>query len=148
MTVTVPPGGAGPRNPVVRYTMHNSGASKAAQVVAPSTTVPTMPGVTSETDLKDPLPIGPAGVDVAVTDRIIDCEALGDYLAIRGGATAAALWLSSAVPVSVEPADPRFRLPPGPASPIRGDFDTFVVDGDVQFQDAVLEQLAAICPSL
>lgn len=149
ITVGFPAADAGPGNPVVRYTLHISGARNALQVVAPSTTAPTMPGVTSETDLKGPQPIGPAGVDVAVTDRITDCRALGDYLAIRGGASTAALLLSAVAPVAVEAADPRFRVPSPPASPMR-DYDALTGEStsDVTFQDGLLGQMAAACPDL
>ncbi|GAA1992861.1 hypothetical protein [Catenulispora subtropica] len=134
-------------NPVVRYTMHIDGTRGASQIVTASTTAPTMPGVTSETDLKGPLPIGASGVDVAITDRITDCTAFGDYLAIRGGAATAALWLSSVAPLSVEAADPRFRLPQEQRSMMQS-LETFGELSDDSFQDALLGQLAAACPAL
>jgi hypothetical protein len=147
ISATAPATDVSPRNPVVRYTMHIAGARGASQIVSVSTTAPTMPGVGSETDLKGPRPIGDSGVDIAVTDRITDCRAFGEYLAIRGGAATATLWLSSVTPLSVEAADPRFRSPQEAGSMMES-LDSFAEANDSRFEEAVLGQLAAACPDL
>ena len=146
VTMAAPATDAGPRNPVVRYDLHIAGTPGAAQVVTKPATAPTLPGVSIETDLTGPLPIGADGVAVTVTDRITDCAAFGRYLAVRGGAATAPMWLSFAAPVTVQAADPRFQIP-GVSGTGLDSFETLTT-GDTDLQDAVLNEVAAACPEL
>ncbi|MFD0631159.1 hypothetical protein ACFQ9X_05450 [Catenulispora yoronensis] len=116
------------------------------QAVTPPASPPQVPGVSAETDLHSTQPIGNEGVDVAVTDRITDCTAFGNFLAIRGGAATATLWLSYASPVAVVPTDQRFvTSTPSDAALEAFDPQSGRMSG---FEDALLEQIAAACPNL
>ncbi|MFL6110624.1 MAG: hypothetical protein ACJ786_04645 [Catenulispora sp.] len=149
VTANVLPSGAGPRNPVVRYRLHIEGTSGVADIVAPAPPPSRIPGVSAETDLGAAKPVGASGLDVTVTDRITDCAAFGDYLASRGGATVAADSLHSAAPLSVEPADPRFRtaVVNGPIGRDEGLFLKFT-DGGATVLGDLLAELTAACPQL
>ncbi|OLE27767.1 MAG: hypothetical protein AUG49_04330 [Catenulispora sp. 13_1_20CM_3_70_7] len=146
VTATVLPSGASPRNPVVRYALHIEGTPGIADIVAPAAPSSRVPGVSVETDLDGTKPVGNSGLDVTVTDRITDCAAFGDYLTSRGGAAVAADTLHSAVPLSLEPADPRFRSATV-NRPIGRDEGLFATSGGTVL-GALLAELTAACPQL
>ncbi|NUR61889.1 MAG: hypothetical protein HOV87_25000 [Catenulispora sp.] len=146
ISAEVPATDAGPQNPAVRYSLHIAGTPGAAQVVTKTANPTVLPGVSTETDLPGPLPIGASGVAVTVTDRITDCAAFGRYLAVHGGAATAPMWLSFATPVTVQAADPRFRIAEASGTGLDG-LDA-LTGGEADLQDAVLAQVAAACPDL
>lgn len=145
---TAVPGSPTPQNPVLRYSLHiddNPGAAEMAVLLA---TPPVVPGVSAQTDLTGPRQIGTEGLDVNVTDRITDCRAFGDYLAVRGGATEAANALDDATPVGLQPVDPRFQIAPTLLSTAAaGEFDG-ITPGTADLQATLTTQLAAVCPGL
>jgi hypothetical protein len=136
------------QDPVVRYTLHIDNSPGAEQMAVPLTKPPTVPGVSAQTDLVAPQQIGSEGLDVNVTDRVTDCQAFGDYLTARGGATRAVAELNAATPVGLVAADPRFQTTPTPLSstslPL---FDALTPD-TADMQATLLTQLAAVCPEL
>lgn len=151
VTTTVLPSGASPQNPVVRYVLHVAGTPGAAEVVKTTPPSVRVPGVSVETDLREPQRVGASGLDVTVTDRITDCAAFGDYLADWSGAMQAANALHSATPLSLEPADPRFLTatatrPLGQEANLFGVFSSAAGDG--KELGALLTELIAACPQL
>ena len=142
------PGTPSPQNPVVRYSLHIDDNPEAAEMAVVLSKPPAVPGVSAQTDLAGPRQIGTQGLDVNVTDRITDCRAFGDYLAVRYGATQAAAALDSATPVGLQPVDPRFQTTPTPlAAAAQPEFDG-ITPGTADLQSALLTQLSAACPDL
>ncbi|MEY9925589.1 hypothetical protein ABH926_000209 [Catenulispora sp. GP43] len=136
------------QNPVVSYSLHIDANSAAAQMAVPLPKPPTVPGISARTDLSAPEEIGSEGLDVNVTDRITDCAAFGDYLAVRGGASQAAAALNAATPVGLQPVDPRFRITPTPlASAAEPEFGG-LTPGTADLQSTLLVQLSAVCPDM
>ena len=148
VTAAVNPGTPSPQNPVVGYSVHIDKGPEVAEMAVTLAKPPAIPGVSSQTDLSGPREIGAEGLDVTITDRITDCVAFGNYLAVRGGATQAAEALNSAAPIGLQPVDPRFRTMPTPLSATtQGVFDG-LTPGTADLQSALLNQLASVCPML
>lgn len=137
-----------PRNPVVRYTLHIDGSPDHPEVALPVSKPTAVPGVSAQTDLAGPRQIGSDGLDVTVTDRVTDCSAFGDYLAVHGGATQAAESLSAATPVGLQPVDPRFQTTPTLLSSSALAVFDGLTPGTADLQETLLSQLAAVCPDL
>ncbi|WP_194906879.1 hypothetical protein [Catenulispora rubra] len=148
VSATANPGDASPRNPVVGYSLHIDNSPDAAQMAVVLPKPPAVPGVSAQTDLAGPEQIGTQGLDVNVTDRITDCGAFGDYLAVRGGATQAAEALNAATPIGLQPVDPRFQTTPTPLSTTAQAVFDGVTPGTADLQSTLLTQLAAVCPML
>jgi hypothetical protein len=148
VTTAALPGNPSPQNPVIRYTLHVAASSDTSQTAVPLTQPIEVPGVSGQSDLTAARQIGPDGLDVTVTDRITDCSAFGSYLSVRGGATQAAHALDAAVPVGLEPADPRFQTSPVPLSTMTGPVYIGVGTENADLQSALLDQLSAACPDL
>lgn len=146
ITTGTPSTDASPQNPVVRYTLHVAGTPGAAQEVTTLTGTTAVAGVSAQTDLTGPRSIGASGVDVTVTERITDCAAFGQFLAVHDGANSAAMWLSYAAPVAVQATDPKFRVP-GVSGTGLAEMDALTSSGS-EAQDALLDQVAAACPAL
>jgi hypothetical protein len=148
VTATAVPGSPTPQNPVLHYSLHIDDNPDAPQMAVVLAEPPVVPGVSAQTDLAGPQQIGTEGLDVNVTDRITDCRAFGDYLAVRGGATEAANALDDATPVGLQPVDPRFQTVPSLLSTAAaGEFDG-VTPGTADLQGTLTTQLAAVCPGL
>ena len=148
VSATAVPGSPTPQNPVLRYSLHIDYNTDAAEMAVLLAKPPVVPGVSAQTDLTGPRQIGTQGLDVNVTDRITDCRAFGDYLAVRGGATEAANALDDATPVGLQPVDPRFRTAPTLLSTAAaGEFDG-ITPGTADLQATLTTQLAAVCPDL
>ena len=148
VSATAVPGSPTPQNPVLHYTLHIDDNPDAAEMAVVLTEPPVVPGVSAQTDLAGPQQIGIEGLDVNVTDRITDCRAFGDYLAVRGGATEAANALDDATPVGLQPVDPRFQTSPILLSTAAaGEFDG-ITPGTADLQATLTTQLAAVCPDL
>jgi hypothetical protein len=145
VSATALSGSPSQQNPVVKYSLHIDGNPAAAEMAVPLPKPPVVPGVSAQTDLAGPQQIGTEGLDVEVTDRITDCGAFGDYLAVRGGAAEAGAALNAATPIGLQPVDPRFRTTPTQlASAAEPEFDG-VTPGTADLQAALLTQLAAVC---
>jgi hypothetical protein len=149
VTAKALPGTPSPQNPVIRYTLHVAASPDTPETALPLSTPADVPGVSAQTDLTAARQIGPDGLDLTVTDRITDCAEFGSYMSIRGGATQAAQTLDSAMPVGLEPTDPRFQTSPMPVAPTAGPVYVGIGGAGLDSQrSAVLQQLAAICPDL
>jgi hypothetical protein len=148
VSATAVSGSPNPQNPVLHYSLHIDNNPDAAEMAVVLAAPPVVPGVSAQTDLAGPRQIGIQGLDVNVTDRITDCRAFGDYLAVRGGATEAANALDDATPVGLQPVDPRFQTTPTPLSTAAaGEFDG-ITPGTADLQATLTTQLAAVCPDL
>ena len=148
VSATAVPGSPSQQNPVVHYTLHIDDSPDIPQMALPLSKPPAVPGVVSQTDLAGPRQIGSEGLDVDVTDRITDCSAFGEYLAVRGGAMQAAEALNAATPVGLQPADPRFQTTPTPLGRTAQAMFDGVTPGTADLQSALTTQLAAVCPEL
>jgi|GEM_PF-3510442 len=148
VSATAVPGSPTPQNPVLHYSLHIDHNPDAAEMAVVLAKPPVVPGVSAQTDLTGPQQVGTEGLDVNVTDRITDCRAFGDYLAVRGGATEAANALDDATPVGLQPVDPRFQTVPTLLSTAAaGEFDG-ITPGTADLQATLTTQLAAVCPDL
>lgn len=136
------------QNPVVRYTLHIDNSLDIPRMAVPLGKPSAVPGVSAQTDLAGPRQIGSEGLDVTVTDRVTDCSAFGDYLAVRGGATQAAEALDTATPVGLQTVDPRFQTTPSPLSSTATAVFDGLTPGTADLQQTLLSQLAAVCPEL
>lgn len=148
VSATAVTGTPSPQNPVVSYSLHIDADSDAPRMAVPLPKPSTVPGVSAQTDLSAPEQIGSEGLDVNVTDRITDCSALGDYLAVRGGASVAAAALNAATPIGLQPVDPRFRTTPTQLAAAAQPVFVGITPGTADLQSALLAQLASVCPDI